>query len=272
MATKEFSYIRFAQQRFYRNLNVRLIDMLDIGSKQRIVDLACGTGAIIKLVTERLRNASESVVIGVDQSSAALKQAMSELESVKVAALEFIQSGVERLSQVIKESADTVIFCNGIHYIEDKQRLIAEVRKVLRPGGVFAFNTSFFEGGQTPESHQFYRRWMLKALRYLRKTYGLSPNRSEKVEARRHLSPEEYEELLAEQGMTVKRRDIHTVQMPLEGWLGISQFKDFIAGIMPGVPLDKASDSLKEAVRETFKDLNLKFVPRNWLYIVALRS
>lgn len=163
MNRKDFSFSDFAEQKFYRRLNGRLIDMLDFGSQQKIVDLACGTGAILRLILERLRNARESVVIGIDQSSSALQQAARDLANAKTAALEFVQSNVERLSRVVRDSADTIVFCNGIHYIRDKGGLIREIRKVLRPGGVFAFNTSFFDGAQVPESLKFYRRWMLKA-------------------------------------------------------------------------------------------------------------
>ena len=272
MVSKDFSFKTFAQLPFYRNLNARLVDMADIAPGQRIIDLACGTGGVTRLILERLKNAKESVVIGIDQSSTALKQAMEELANVKEAALQFIQSKVEHLSQVIKESVDTVIFCNGIHYIQDKHGLLDEVQKTLKPGGLFAFNTSFFEGAQPPESVQFYRRWMFKALRELRSKYGLMPDRAEKVEARKHLTPEQYEELLTQHGMKIQRREISTVQVPIEGWLDISQYEDFIEGVMPGVPLDKASASLKEAVTQTFKELNISVVPRNWLHVVAVRA
>ncbi|MFQ6675436.1 MAG: class I SAM-dependent methyltransferase [Fidelibacterota bacterium] len=272
MIQQDFSFSGFAQQKFYRILNARLIDMLELGSGQRIVDLACGTGAILKLILERLRNARESVVIGIDQSSSALQQAAKDLASAKNAALEFVQSRVERLSRVVKGSVDTIVFCNGIHYIKDKGGLIREIRSVLRPGGIFAFNTSFFEGGQVPDSLRFYRRWMLKALKHLKYTYGLVPRKEDKVEARRQLSPDQYERLLEEGGLEVTRKEVHTVDMPLEGWLTISQYEDFIAGVMPGVPLEKASNSLKSAVKQTFEELNLNVVPRNWLYMVALRN
>lgn len=272
MTRNDFSFSDFAHQKFYKKLNARLIDMLDLGSGQRIVDLACGTGAILRLILERLRNARESVVIGIDQSASALQQAARDLASAKNAALEFVQSKVESLSRVVKGSADTVVFCNGIHYITDKRDLIREVRKVLRPGGVFAFNTSFFDGAQVPESMRFYRRWMMKALKDLKRTYGLVPSKEKKVEARKQLSPDQYESLLKEAGLDVMRKEIHTVDMPLEGWLTISQYEDFIGGIMPGVPLEKASTSLKSAVKQTFKELDLSVVPRNWLYMVALRN
>ena len=41
---------------------------------------------------------------------------------------------------------------------------------------------------------------------------------------------------------------------------------------MPGVPLKEASMALQTAVRETFKDLAIETVPRNWLEIVAIKK
>ncbi|MBI4299291.1 MAG: methyltransferase domain-containing protein [Chloroflexi bacterium] len=271
MAPQDFTFRAFAQQGFYRNLNARLVDMAGITPGQRIVDLACGTGAVTKLILERLKSARESVVIGIDQSSIALRQAIEELANARESAIQFVQGKVEHLSQVIKESVDTIVFCNGIHYIEDKGSLLEEVQKTLKPGGVFAFNTSFFEGAHTPESGQFYRRWMFKAIRDLKDNYGLMPVRSEKVESRKQLTPEQYEALLVQHGLRIQSKEISTVQVPLEGWLDISQFEDFISGIMPGVPLDKASTSLKESVTKTFQELNISVVPRNWLHVVAIR-
>ncbi|MEE9165904.1 MAG: class I SAM-dependent methyltransferase [Candidatus Neomarinimicrobiota bacterium] len=272
MTSKDFSFADFAQENFYEKLNARLIEMIDIGSRQRIIDLACGTGAIIKLVLNKLKNTGTSVVVGVDQSASALRQAMKDLRGFKNASLEFVQIGAERFSEAVKGSADTIIFCNAIHYIKDKNKLMKEVKKVLRPDGVFAFNTSFFRGGQPTESRQFYGRWMLKSLKYLKRTYELFPIKSEKVEARKQLAPEEYEELLTKHGLRIRRREIHTVHMPLNGWLSISKFKDFIDGVMPGVPLDKGSDSLQKGAIETFKELGIESVPRNWLYVIAWRT
>ncbi len=41
---------------------------------------------------------------------------------------------------------------------------------------------------------------------------------------------------------------------------------------MPGVPMDKASLSLQEAVKETYSELGVLHVPRNWLDIVAVKK
>ena len=148
---------------------------------------------------------------------------------------------------------------------------MAEIAKTLKPGGKFAFNTSFFDGGQLPETMGFYRKWMFKSVRNLRRDYGLSPVKSEKVESRRQLTPDQYRELLEGHNFRVAKQEIDTVDVPIEGWLDISDFEDFIVGTLPGVPLDKASAALQKGVHQTFEEMEIVYVKRNWLDIVAVR-
>ena len=77
--------------------------------------------------------------------------------------------------------------------------------------------------------------------------------------------------LLESVGFQVKEQRINTVQVPLEGWINISEFEDWIRGVMPGVPLREASEALKQGAREVFEDMNVTHIPRNWLEIVASR-
>ena len=268
MASESFDFNKFSANAFYRTLNARLVDMAELGSDQRIVDLACGTGGVTQLILERLRNARNSVIIAVDHSTTALKQAM---ENLKDAGVQFVQGRVEQLSESVKESADAVFFCNAIHYVRDKDALVAEISKTVKPGGKFAFNTSFFEGGQVPESLAFYRKWMLKASRIARREYGQSLVRPEKVEARRQLTIGEYCELVERNGFKISKQEIDTVQVPIQGWLDISDFEDFITGILPGIPMDQASDALKRGVVQTYDEMGIDYVPRNWLDVVAVR-
>ena len=267
----EFSFATFANTPFYQAVNASLVDLSHLQPGQKVVDLACGTGGVTRIISERLRGAKESLVIGVDFSASALKQARSDFENAKASMVEFIHGRGEQLSQLVRDSMDAVVFCNAIHMVTDKARLAGEVFQTLGSGGVFAFNTSFFEGGHPPDTEQFYRRWMMKSLRILRSKYGMSPNKAEKVESRRHLTPEQYTQLLESVGFQVKEQRINTVEVPLEGWLNISEFEDWIKGVMPGVPLKEASESLKEGAREVFKDMNVNHISRNWLEIVASR-
>lgn len=271
MAASEFSFEKFSRNPFYAKINARLVDMADLVPGQHVVDLACGTGSVTQLILERLRGARDSVVIAIDQSAIALRQAMEDLKDVRDAAVQFVQSRVEPLSEIVKDSVDTIFFCNAIHYVSDKDALMAEVSKTLKPGGRFAFNTSFFEGGQTPGSEAFYRKWMFKASRILRRKYGLKPDGSKRVEARKQLTVDQYRELVETHDLRIVKQEIDLVQVPLEGWLDISQFEDFIVGVMPGVPLEKASAALKEGAAQTYQELGVDYVPRNWLEVVAVR-
>lgn len=271
MTTEEYTFAKFSQNAFYHELNGRFVDMVGVKSGQRILDLACGTGQVTQLMLERLRGARNTVIIGIDHSSAALRQARTALRGKRDAAVLFVQTQAEHLSESIKDKVDTVVYCNAIHYIPDKDALMEKIASVVRPGGTFAFNTSFYEGPQEPETALFQRKWMMKAIRILKHDYGLSLSKAEKVESRRHLTAEQYVELLERHGFRVVKKEVDKVNVPLEGWLDISKFKDFIEGAMPGVPLDKASAALMKAARETYEELKITYVKRNWLDVVAVR-
>lgn len=268
----DYSFKAFANQDFHRNINRYLIEASDIAPGQKVLELACGTGAASRLILERLRGARESLLIGVDVSAQALHEAMEQLASFRDVAIQLVQTRAEQLSGVVKQRMDRVLFLNGIHYVADKDELLAQVRHSLKNGGVFAFNTSFFNGAHPVETNQFYRRWMLRAVRTVKTRYGLMPKASERVESRRQLSPEEYDELLARHHFTIVRQEIKTVPITLQGWKDISSYEDFIQGVLPGVPLAQASEALQEAVQQVMAELNLQAVPRNWLTVVAAKS
>jgi len=268
---ERFSFHRFARQSFYEAVNARLVDLANVDARQCVLDLACGTGAVTKLILDKLQGFRDRCVVAMDASSEALEIARRNLAERRTATVEFIQGRAESLSESVQRRVDAVIFCNAIHMMEEKDQVIGEVARVLNPDGVFAFNTTFFDGAQPSETEQFYRRWMMRALRYLKRQYGLSPER-ERVMARQPLDVEEYEALLHRQGFDVAQRQLETVDVPLEGWLGISQFRDFVQGALPGVPLDEAVDALQKTVTQVFEEMNLESVPRLWLHIVAVRS
>jgi ubiquinone/menaquinone biosynthesis C-methylase UbiE len=269
--SEEFSFKWFAEQGFYRSVNAYLVDRLDLRPGQKIVELACGTGTVTRMILEKVRGARESLLIGIDSSAASLKVAKEQLSSVKDAALQFFQTRAEQLAEVVRERVDRVVLCNGIHLVPDKELLLAQVSRALKPGGLFAFNTSFFQGAQPPETEQFYRRWMFRALRILRADYALTPQR-DRVEARRQLTPEQYAALVQSQGFSIAQQEIKTVPVPLQGWLDISRYEDFIQGALPGVALEQGSQALQRGVTQTFQDLVLETVPRNWLTVVAVKA
>ena len=271
MEESRFSYAPFASQGFYQVVNRQLVDMVDFHPGQKIVDLACGTGAVTRLIADRIKGARDSVVIAIDMSASAIREAMAQLGTARDVALEFIHSRAEHLSTIVNFRVDGVVFCNGIHMVPDKQKLVEEVAATLRPGGTFAFNTTFFQGSVPAESEQFYRRWMSKSLRSLKSKHNMFP-KHEKVAARLQLTAEEYEALLLRNGFSVARTHLCPAPMDLAGFLAISQYEAFIEGAMPGVPLEYGSEALQTGARQAFEELGLETVPRNWLTVIATRQ
>jgi hypothetical protein len=60
--------------------------------------------------------------------------------------------------------------------------------------------------------------------------------------------------------------------MTLKGFEDISEYDLFIEGVMPGVPLEPGSESLKHGARAAFAELGLETSPRNWLLVVASKN
>jgi ubiquinone/menaquinone biosynthesis C-methylase UbiE len=271
-STEDFSFSAFSNLPFYRQINARLLDLAEIGAHRRIVDLGCGTGGVTKLILERLQSARDTVIYAVDHSASALKDAVAELGGSKDAVIRFIQSPVQNLMNAVTDDVDAVVYCNSIHYVPDKRTLLAQIREKLTPNGLLAINTSFYDGSHPPESEDFYRRWLMRSLRILKREHGMKPDGALKVESRQHLTKEDYEELLVSSGFTIVKSEVSDIDVPESGWFHISGFRDWIEGVMPGVPLEAGKDALQKGLRQVFEERELVTVPRRWLSISAARA
>lgn len=271
MEDKVFSFDAFARHTFYKDVIKRLVSLSDLKPGQRVLDLGAGTGAVTKLLIEEVAGDAAAEVIAVEPSASAIAIARRNLGEISGSVVRFVQAKAERLSEIVKKPVDAVFFCNAIHLVKEKARIVEDIWGSLRHGGSFSFNTTFFDGAEPPESRQFYKRWMLRALRLLKGRYNLSPSR-EKVEARQRLSEEEYDRLVLDHGFSVKSKEMIKVDMPLESFEDISGYELWIKGVLPGIPLEIGAEVLKDAVRDTFTDLGLTSSPRNWLLMVASKA
>lgn len=265
-----FTLDSFAQHPFYLEVNRRLVALTQLAKGQRVVDLGAGTGAVTRLIAQAVAN-DGAEVIAVEPSESAIVVAQRNLEEFRGAVVRFIQGGAEMLTQLVKKPVDAVFFCNAIHLVPEKDHVLHEIQQTLREEGTFSFNTSFYLGAEPPEAEQFYRKWMMKALRVLKKEYGLSPDRT-RVEARHRLTEDEYVALLKANGFTVRDKEVVKVQMPLSGFEAISQYSLWIEGVLPGVPLEAGAHALTEGARLAFEELGITESPRNWLLVVANRA
>jgi ubiquinone/menaquinone biosynthesis C-methylase UbiE len=265
-----FTLEKFASHPFYQDVNRRLVALTHLRPGQKVVDVGAGTGAVTRLIAEEVAS-PDAEVIAIEPSETAIEVARRNLENLSGAVVGFIQGGAEKLSQIVKKPVDAVFFCNAIHLIPEKERVLQEIKQTLREDGTFSFNTTFYSGAEPPESEQLYRRWMMRALRNLKSDYGLSPERT-KVQARVQLTQDQYRQLLEENGFHVRELEVVKVDVPLSGFEAISEYALWIEGVLPGVPLDAGRDSLVAAARQAFAELQIKTSPRNWLLVVANRA
>lgn len=270
------SFEPFARHPLYHRLNENLVRKVVQQGQSRFVDLACGSGLISRLLDKVLQSQPQAaqggpvgqrLLLGLDLSRQALRGFLKEAESLGV---NLVQGAAEHIP-VKSGSFDALVFGNAIHMIRDKVGVVAEIARVLRKDGLFAFNTTFFEGAYPEETFSFYRAWIFKAMRVVKRYPDVQIKKSGKVEAMNWLTPEAYRELVEAHGFAVVDMTLEEAHLTLESLKDISDFSDFAEGALPGVPLEIAAEVLKVTAEETFREQNRSYLPRNWLQVVCQR-
>jgi ubiquinone/menaquinone biosynthesis C-methylase UbiE len=99
-----------------------------------VLDIACGTGYGCGM----LRSAGASTVLGVDISSEAIEYASRHHAD---AGTVFELGNAEDLPGVQSESIDVITSFETIEHLADVERYLAEMWRVLRPGGEYLVST-----------------------------------------------------------------------------------------------------------------------------------
>src|SRR2546427_4467611 len=216
---ERFSFEAFTRHPFFTDVNRWIVERVICPGRRKIVDLGCGPGAVTKLIVERLgRDAKNAEVIGIDPSPSALAKARTAIQAKWV---EFKEGSAEWVSRLVS-SADAVVFLNAIHLVPDKAQVIAEIRKTLKTDGVFAFNTTFFNGAYVDGTGAFWRRWVVRAVQVLRER-GIEVKHSDRAVARQFLTPEEYSDLCVQAGVARPSVDLVRIEMPPESMRDIGR-------------------------------------------------
>lgn len=277
--TNQFTFEAFASYPFYADINRSLVrHALAPFAKYAgtrtltIVDMACGTGAVTRLIAEEMkRQGNQARIIGVDPSAEALRRAEKCLASDGYRA-EFIQGDTEDLPSLV-QNADAAFFCNAIHLLPDKLAAFRLVASILAPRGIFACNSGFYQGTYVEGTERFYRLWTSRAVRWLRKEYPtVRLSREEKAMAMQWLTPEEYMDGLRQSGFE-RVEAFHDIGMiSLDAWRDIGHYWLFIEGALPGVPLPLGAKALEAAVYQAGGEMGITATPRDWLQIIAAKK
>jgi ubiquinone/menaquinone biosynthesis C-methylase UbiE len=279
--TNRFTYERFAAHAFYTDINRSLVQQALAHLPERagtltIVDMACGTGAVTRLIAEELAQQGRldrAHLIGVDPSAEALRHARTGMDQMGLEThSDFIQGDAEDLPTIVS-NADAAFFCNAIHLVPNKRIAFEQMSTILAPGGIFACNSAFYEGTYVPGTERFYRLWTRRAVGWLKNTHPEAHlSREAKAMAMQWLSPKEYITLFKETGFSSVETVQTTVTISLDAWRDLGQYWLFIDGALPGVPLAYGAEALETAVYQVGPELGMTEVPRMWLQLVATKA
>ncbi|MCI0534187.1 MAG: class I SAM-dependent methyltransferase [Verrucomicrobiales bacterium] len=309
----------FSKEPEYLELNRQFVQRVipHLQGLDCVVDLACGTGTLTDLFLAELQNdtasaptavwpagSPELTVIGLDLSLGSLKLAhdhfatLTSSSSTSTASLErqgtvrclrpiFVKASGDRLP-LANAVANLVLLGNAIHCFTDKQRLLEEVRRVLRPGGVFAFNSSFYAGSIVPGTEAFYQEWMKGALHYikgreeeLRSSGKGGPlrkrGRGQPAFSNRWLTPLEFTQALKDHAFDVKHVTERRIGMLRHHFEGASANTggweaELATVLLSGYPVELACEALGSSVGPAFDTLGVESIPRSWLEVIAAKS
>ena len=122
--------------------SVELADAAGIGPGQHGVELCCGSGASMRLLV-RLRGVSS--MVGVELSSAPVERGHKSVERHGLSDRIRFVVGDATATQLPGGEADFVWSEDAWCYVPDKDSLVAEACRLVKPGGLIAF-TDWVEG------------------------------------------------------------------------------------------------------------------------------
>ncbi len=289
--TNQFTFEPFAAHEFYTQVNRLLVQRAIAHLATRhtdaaatasstpvitIVDMACGTGAISRLIAEEMAHhqlLATTCIIGVDPSAEALRLASKSMQAeYPEVQTKFLQGDVSDLPRIV-ENADAAFFCNAIHLVSDKQDAFRLMAEILAPNGIFACNSAFYQGTYVEGTERFYRLWTRRAVGWLKKEHPeVRLSREAKATAMQWLTPEEYVETLRQSGFGEVDVSRNNALMPLDAWRDLGKYWLFIEGALPGVPLALGAAALENAVYQAGQELGLTAVPRTWLQLISTKN
>jgi ubiquinone/menaquinone biosynthesis C-methylase UbiE len=143
-----------------RFLEHQIYSHLDLSSVSRLLEVGCGVGAQSEIL---LRRYPDLNLTGIDYSDEQIRQASAYLSALPFAKnrYQLKQADATDMPFSSQQEFDGAFICWLLEHIPDPLRVIAEVRRVLKPGSPVVItevlNSSFFVD---PYSPNVWKYWM----------------------------------------------------------------------------------------------------------------
>jgi ubiquinone/menaquinone biosynthesis C-methylase UbiE len=110
-----------------------LVDRAGLTAGQRVLDVACGTGVVARLAAQRVGPSGS--VTGIDLNEGMLAEAARHVPAGL--SIEWELADAQQLP-FDDQQFDVVLCQQGLQFLPDRQQAIAQMRRVLRRGGLAA--------------------------------------------------------------------------------------------------------------------------------------
>lgn len=124
----------------------KMLEVLKLSEKNRVLDIACGTGQIAEYISAK----TGANVLGIDIAAGAIQNALQRTQDHRHR-LNYQTGNMDHLD-FPSGSFDTVIAIASIHYANDKSATIGQIKQALTPGGQLAiFSFQYQREDDPPE-------------------------------------------------------------------------------------------------------------------------
>ena len=118
----------------FRPLALATIGSIGIDPGDQVIDVACGTGIVSRVLEERHPDLAR--IVGVDLNPSMIEKSKS-LTSDSASRIEWYQSDVAALP--FQDHSFSLAICQqGLQYFPQKETALSEIRRVVEPGGRLA--------------------------------------------------------------------------------------------------------------------------------------
>lgn len=289
------TYEPFSHEPEYIEANRAFIDRQSLQSVNRFLDLACGTGTVSEMLLER---SPQAHLNGVDYDPVQV-----ELSSERFRKLGYeIQYGFQLTDEWVggkpvitlavgsadelpfaDASFDCVTIANAIHLLPDKPRFLSAVARVLKPGGVFGFNSTFYAGSMPAGTDRIYVDWIKIASDYIkaesdrRVAAGEPPIKRQRGTTRTAFknpwfTSSEWTHMLADVGLQVHDLNERVVELNARAFGLVGAYGGLAEVLLSGFPVEEAAAALEAAAKPALDASNTAIIPRNYLEIWSTRQ
>ena len=112
------------------------LDRMDIDSKANVLDLGCGTGVATRAIARR--PGFKGSLLGIDLSNHLVEAARRYAAEEKLGDRVRFETGDCHTLALASRSFDAVVAHTLFSHLDDPAKVLAEMRRVLRPGGAVA--------------------------------------------------------------------------------------------------------------------------------------